>query len=247
MARSSKATVIGLLAIAGVLTVGSAVAYFSFTKNPTQGLPQQALLPQFRNDSQLGTQTFTVKRIAVEYEGSCETLDIKINGEAKQVECDDTYIENRKLLSNETIEKLFGSLTKESFLALEDKYYAPNLSLSLQLTIETNFGTKTITISNTDNTAPEITEELEDIVEEIEEVEEEINQPDPSPPPSIPPTPIPTLSPGATPTPAGSPTPTPISTPTPEPGATPEPFRCDMLDQQDVTVSNIRCLEDEDF
>jgi len=236
-----------MLAILAVL-LGVFVLMIVLFRSADFGSSSKSTNPNLLKENSLGNneQSFVIRKISVDFSNNCETLEIKINGEAKQIECDDTYIENRTLLSNETIQNLFSTLSKEDFLELFGKYYVPGLQNDLTLTIETSFGTKTVVLSGSDNNAPEVTDELEEIIEVIEEIEEDLDEPDPSAPPSIPPTPTPapgsTPTPGPTSLPGTSPTPTPV----PDPGSTPEPFRCDMLDQTGVTVSNIRCLDDED-
>lgn len=213
-------------------------------KKISQSYFSKAPQPVKINDSETGTQTFTIKKISLQAEGSCQTLELTRNGEAKKIDCDDTYLDNRLFLTNDQIAKLFGKLTKEEFNNLSTKYFLEGLDKDLIITIETNFGTKEITLSSNDPEAPSVPDSLEEIVDETTDIEEEINNPTPSPTPGNNPTPTP----GTSPTPISSalPSPTPASTPSPstDPGATPEPFRCDMLDQQGVTVSNIRCLEE---
>jgi len=188
----------------------------------------------------LETQTFTIKHIVVKNLESCETYDFQKNGSVTQTNCNN-IIETRDILSNQTIQRLLTQLTRQDFDNLKETYYSPDINIVI--TIETNFGTKTITISNNGETP--IDEILEDLISDLEEVIEDISDPPISPPPAGSPTPTPFSLPSPTPTPPGS---TPIPTPTPSPtpiGATPEPFNCSMLDQQGVTVSNIRCLEEE--
>lgn len=190
----------------------------------------------------LNQQTFTVKKITIKDELACQTLTVERNGSATQTNCDN-QIEARDILSNEIVQKFLNTLTQEEFDTLETDYYSPDLDLTI--TIETNYGTKTITI-NSQGSAP-IDDNIQEIIEGSDDIEEEITQPPTSPPPSANPTPSPTPPPiggGPTPTPGPGASPTPTPTPLP-PGATPEPFRCDMLGNLDVTVSNIRCLEDQ--
>ena len=223
----------GIFIIIGIVLFSSGSFREAYSeKLDAPDVPEEVVLEQ---------QTFSIKRLLVSQEGECGFIEIKRNGQALDYACDDTRIENRDLLSNERIARLFGSLTKEKFLELEDVYYAPGIENDITITLETNFGTKEITISSSNKDAPALTEELEEIIEVIEEVEEELEEPDPSPPPT--PEPTPTPSPGSTPNPSSTPNPTPTPTASPDLSATPEPFRCDMLNNQNVTVSNIRCLD----
>lgn len=198
----------------------------------TPDVPRQQLLDQ---------QTFSVRRINLKVEGICGAVDILRSGRATKIGCD-TRIDNSIILSNEKLQQLFGNLTKEEFDQLEEKYFVSGLDRTITLEIQTNFGTKTVTLSGSDTGAPPAPGGLDDIVEIIEEVEEELNNPTPTPPtlPSTTPTPTPPPGQTPTPTPSGTPTPTP-------PGATPEPavpFSCSMLERLGVTVSNIRCLDE---
>lgn len=211
-----------------------------------QSYSQQLASPDIPQQTELNTQTFGVRRIRLQTEGDCGEIEISRNGQASKLGCD-TRLENRIFLSNENLQRLFGNLTKDEFDQLQELYYLPGLAQNLTITIETNYGTKTVTVSGSDTSAPILDESLEDIIDIIEDVEEDLETPSPTPPP----TPIPTPTPSGYIPPSPTPGTTPTPTPTPSPGGgsqeAQDPFDCEMLEQKGVTVSNIRCLEADDL
>jgi hypothetical protein len=197
---------------------------------------QQRNLQESTKNYELNAQTFAVRRIEIKDLDNCQTLEYLSNGYANKFDCDNV-LEAKKLFSNQTILTLLNTLTLEEFEKLVSDYFSQDLNLVI--TIETSHGTKTITI-NPEGSTP-LPAPIEEIIDTSDELEEELDEPAVSPPPTPgptpPPTPTPSLPPGATPTPTATPSPGPV-----DPA---DPFSCDMLDQQGVTVSNIRCLDDQ--
>lgn len=229
--------VLGLIAIFATIIV-----FVLFSQAFGRNYSQHLATPDVPAEVELDQQTFSVRKINLRVEGLCGSVEILRNGQANKLDCLNRY-ENRVLLSNDRLSSLFGNLSREGFENLASKYYLPDLEADLIITIETNYGTKTVVISSNDPAAPPIDDDIGDIIDIIEDIEEELEVPPPTPPNTPLPTPTPSFNP--TPPPTSGPSPTPSPTP---PGATPdpvEPFSCNMLEQQGVTVSNIRCIEDE--
>ncbi len=171
-------------------------------------------------------------------EGGDECIEIGHNGAVLRRNCTTSEILERGYLGSDQINELFGNLTLEDFDQLQGSY--AGLS-GYQIIIETNQGTKTITLGDGGGEVPQA---LQDLLDDLLTTEETAFVPTP-PPVVATPTPLPTTTPPApTPTPpAGGPTPKPTATPLP-PGVTPEPFSCDMLDpySRPINVSNTVCL-----
>lgn len=226
---------IALIAVIGVIVYVSSQVGENYTLQLVQPPPAK--------ESQINTHEFAVQNIRVKRGANCGYTEIKKNGEARSVDCFGVA-SDVDILSNETLANLFGTLDKDDFEQLSSVYYLPGISEDIELYIVTNYGSKTIIISGNNTSAPILDGPLADLVDEIDDIEDDLDDPEPTPVVSIPPTP--TL-PGFTPTPTpigGGPTPTPSPTPTLAPGATPEPFSCEMLEQNGVTVSNIRCVDE---
>lgn len=217
------------------------LAIVLYTQAFGQSYSRQLIQPDLPRQQEATRPTFSVRRINLQVEGLCGAVEVLRNGQATRIGCNDRA-QNRIFLSNERLRQLFGNLTQEEFEALQGRYFLEGLEEDLILTIETNYGTKTITLTGSDSSAPSAPDVIGDIIDEFEDIDEELDLPPATPPPAPSPTPTP---PGGGPTPPPNPTPTPTPLP---PGATPEPedpFDCSMIDQFGVTVSNIRCLEDD--
>lgn len=183
-----------------------------------------------------GQQSFAVNRVRISNLDTGDSVEVFSSGLATKTENQKNTIKARKFFTNEDLATLFNTLTLQEFQNLLQHYYGANRNLVI--IIETTFGTKTIIINQEGNNPPP-PGPIETIIEETEEIEDKLDDPTPTPPPLPPPTPTPA---GATP----APTPTGFYQPDPSPtplNASPVPFSCDMLDRQNVTVSNIRCID----
>ncbi len=158
------------------------------------------------------------------------------NGTFRRYECTTLKTIESGTLGIEGIAHLFD-ISLEDFENLGTYYESGDSPYTI--VIETNVGTKTITVVSGSGSAPSV---IEDLIEKIEDQEEEL---------FVTPTPGASTVPTSTPTPTSTPSPTPTptsqstATPTPTPfGETVEEFSCSMLPVygRAIIVSNIVCL-----
>jgi hypothetical protein len=221
--------VIGLVAfgIVGVILIG---VMMSIGKN----YAKRITINETPHEIQLNKQTFAINRVTVNDLDAGTSLDITRSGITTKTDTKTNILKAKKLLSNAQLAHLFATLTLEEFQALLSNYYSG--SQNIIIIIETTFGTKTIIINGSgDNPPPP---PIDDIIDDTNDIDDQLNDPTPTAPPLPERTPTPPPAPDATPLPT---TPPLIPTsPTPIPSAI--PFSCDMLNKQNVTVSNIRCV-----
>jgi len=227
---------LGLVAFIGLIifiAVFSLIAY-TFSKVYTS----QTNVATIPRQQELNKQTFSIRRVTIKNKSDNCTLEFLKSGVVTK-RCDDGIsIEARKIFSNQKIADFFENLSQQEFENLLTDYF--DSQLDLEITIETNYGIKVISINSFSTN--EQSQSIQDLIDQSQQIEQEVDQPISSPPPPPSPSPSPSTTPLAPPSPSPtSPSPSPSPSPLTQTGG-PEPFNCSLINNTNVTVSQIRCL-----